>query len=515
MISWLWGGAGASKPPPLSPALQEAQAILGEKVADSFSDDQALARSALGLTSDQVSLIPTLIRHLGAAVRAQGEEQGDGPTTISSDAVVLAAAAAMRTPSDWAFSVLAAGTDDTIPLATVEAVLRNLLSLVVDGDGGDAAARALALGWAAAQAAEEAGGGMGAGAVASSSSPLTRAGFKAWAKKGSGVAVADCLAGLLRGLGEHEQEEQEQRRPAVRRFFPAAPQLLPPDNEGTAPLLLTPATALALAPHVPDPRRRDRWHLIYCSARHGKSWSSLCGRLRAAGAAAAQAVEARADAAALAAAAAGGGGARGRAAARAAAVAPISARDEDAGPPATLVLVRDGGGAVFGGAAFAAWQRRPSFYGGDASSSAFLFALSPALRVHHASGINANAQFFSGAGPPFQSLPNGLGMGGQLGAFGLFVDAKLERGHSRPNATFACAPLCSPPGQDFDVAEVEVWALLTPDEEEVVEEEGAPRGGGRGGGGGGGSTVLDRAAETRAFMQVAGLAADHSAGVRD
>lgn len=40
-------------------------------------------------------------------------------------------------------------------------------------------------------------------------------------------------------------------------------------------------------------------------------------------------------------------------------------------------------------------------------------------------------------GVGFSELPNGLGLGGQVGNYGLFLDASLDTGHSRPNATYA------------------------------------------------------------------------------
>jgi hypothetical protein len=527
MLSWLWGGsAGGGAAPQVAPALRKAQEALGDlivsriRIRAPFPSDQSLAR-ACGLGDEAA----TLARHLGGAVRACGDEQGAAgspASTISGDAAVVAAARALTSP-DWAWSVLAGGgdADVTVALPTVEAVLRDLLRVataVTEASAfSDAAAAALAQGAAYAQAA---GDGLGGGpppsapAAASSSPSLTREAFRAWTKQGSGVVVVELLSALLRPLGQEAQAQAGEQHQRALGGAARPPELML--DPSPSPPLLTPPLALALAPHVPDPKRRRRWRLVYSSARHGKSWSVLCGRLQAAGASAARAVEARADAAALAAAAAAGGGARGRVARKHA--QKDEAQDEpgkDAGPPATLVLVRDGQGAVFGGAAFSPWQRRPAFYG-DASA-AFLFALHPTLRVHHSSGINANAQFFSGA-QAFSSLPNGLGMGGQMAmAFGLFVDAQLERGHSRPNATFACAPLCSPPAQDFDVAEVEVWAMPTPDEEEDGEggAAAAAAAAGRRGVGGGGGTVLDAAAETRNFLAVAGRFADHSAGVRD
>lgn len=37
----------------------------------------------------------------------------------------------------------------------------------------------------------------------------------------------------------------------------------------------------------------------------------------------------------------------------------------------------------------------------------------------------------------FSQLPNGLGWGGQVGHYGVWLDATMDHGMSRPTATFA------------------------------------------------------------------------------
>jgi len=572
MLARLWGGGGeAAGAAQLSPALREARESLGPELFARvrahapLEDDRALAAACGLTTSPQGATVDddlgALVRSTASAVRACASDDANdaggaktktdpyGRFPIGADALALAYHLSTSRPTDWAYSVLAAGRDadadkGAVPIADVENALRGCLRLVAaaaaapegagttreggDGDNDDDSAvpllaRALALGALAAQA--ESMGGIPA---AESSPPpppppgaerLSRAGFARWAKHGSGAAVAGLLSVLLRRLGEDAAAPAPGAAPAPARW-PRCPRLIVPgggpdgSKQQQPPLLLSPRAAFLLAPHVPEPRRRDRWTLVYASQRHGKSWSALKGRLAEAGALAAAAVERHLDEAA-AAAAAGGGGARGpgRGAGRGARAGPAAgsgpasdAAAGDAGPPATLVLVRDASGAVFGGAAFSPWRRRPSFFG---DASAFLFAVSPALRVHHTSGINGSVQYF-GAG--FASLPNGLGMGGvgpaAGGQFGLFVDSALERGHSRPNATFACGQL-SPASQDFDVADVEVWALLTPEEE---DDGRGPRAAKQGGGG---SVLSDAREGDKNFLAVAGRFDDHSAGLRD
>jgi hypothetical protein len=102
-------------------------------------------------------------------------------------------------------------------------------------------------------------------------------------------------------------------------------------------------------------------------------------------------------------------------------------------------------------------------------------------------------------------------MGGQLlggvGHFGLWLDASLDAGHSRPNATFASPALAA--GQAFAVAAVEAWALRPPDEEEEGAAEAAR------GRGGGGASILSRAQEDQKLLELAGVNDNWRAGVPD
>jgi hypothetical protein len=102
-----------------------------------------------------------------------------------------------------------------------------------------------------------------------------------------------------------------------------------------------------------------------------------------------------------------------------------------------------------------------------------IFSLAPTACVYPASGINANLQW---CGVGFAELPNGLGFGGQVGHFGLFVDASLDSGHSRPNATYASPCLSS--DQLFEVDTIEAWLLKPLDEEDQEERSRGRRGGG-------------------------------------
>jgi hypothetical protein len=50
--------------------------------------------------------------------------------------------------------------------------------------------------------------------------------------------------------------------------------------------------------------------------------------------------------------------------------------------------------------------------------------------------------FLQWCGIGFTQLPNGIGFGGQVGHYGLWLDSTMDHGMSRPAATFArCAAL--------------------------------------------------------------------------
>ena len=65
--------------------------------------------------------------------------------------------------------------------------------------------------------------------------------------------------------------------------------------------------------------------------------------------------------------------------------------------------------------------------------SNFLFQLLPRIAIYGPSGANQNFQY---CGHTFASLPNGLGFGGQVNYWSLFIDGLFESGMSHKGATF-------------------------------------------------------------------------------
>ncbi|KAG7523150.1 hypothetical protein JOB18_040457 [Solea senegalensis] len=161
----------------------------------------------------------------------------------------------------------------------------------------------------------------------------------------------------------------------------------------------------------------------------------------------------------------------------------------------TLLLIKDSVGHVFGGFASHGWEVKPQFQG---DSRCFLFTVFPKLRVFTATGYNEHFMYLN---QHQQTMPNGLGMGGQHDYFGLWLDSDFGRGHSRarPKCTTYGSPQLSGE-EDFSVDSVEVWAVGKPPEPEEGEE--------------GKRSVLDTDLEVQAIMEMTGKTL-HSQGLRE
>ncbi|XP_034542593.1 MTOR-associated protein MEAK7 [Notolabrus celidotus] len=228
-----------------------------------------------------------------------------------------------------------------------------------------------------------------------------------------------------------------------------APTLLPPCRETPwkdLRCLLDLPTLMFLAPQLPDSYSAP-WRLVFSTRLHGESFTRMMAGLM------------------------------------------------KRGP--TLLLLKDTKGHIFGGFASHAWEVKPQFQG---DSRCFLFTVFPTLRVYTATGYN---QHFMYLNQNQQTMPNGLGMGGQHGYFGLWLDNDFGRGHSRarPKCTTYGSPQLSGE-EDFTLDSVEVWAVGKPPEPEEGEE------------GGGKKSILDVDPEVQAMMEMAGKTL-HSQGLRE
>lgn len=113
-------------------------------------------------------------------------------------------------------------------------------------------------------------------------------------------------------------------------------------------------------------------------------------------------------------------------------------------PAATILLLRDKRGAVFGCFASKAWELSDRFYGNGECS---LFQLKPDFKVYRWTGANKYFQM---------GRRDGLCMGGGDGSFGLWIDDMFDKGSSAPCPTFGNVCLASTP--DFIITDFEVFS---------------------------------------------------------
>ncbi|XP_013363432.1 PREDICTED: TLD domain-containing protein 1 isoform X5 [Chinchilla lanigera] len=207
--------------------------------------------------------------------------------------------------------------------------------------------------------------------------------------------------------------------------------------------LLDVLTVIFLSSHL-TPEQRQRWRLLFASHLHGQSFSQLCGRVT------------------------------------------------HRGP--CLALLEDRGGHVFGGFSSCSWEVKPQFQG---DSKCFLFSITPSMAVYTPTGYNDHYMYLNHGQ---QTIPNGLGMGGQHGYFGLWVDADFGNGHSKAKPT--CTTYNSPQlsaEENFRFEKMEVWAVGDPSESELAQ---------------GKKSVLDADPEAQALLEAAGRTR-HSEGFRE
>ncbi|KAI8759260.1 MTOR-associated protein meak7 [Biomphalaria glabrata] len=133
----------------------------------------------------------------------------------------------------------------------------------------------------------------------------------------------------------------------------------------------------------------------------------------------------------------------------------------------SFIVIKDKDGHVFGGFASVSWEINPKFTG---NSSCFLFKVKPFFQIYTSTGYNANFMYLN---HQVQTLPNGLGMGGQFEYFGFWIDQSFDRGHSkagaRGNTTFGSPQLSA--HTEFQVDCIEVWAVGRLERKEEDEDD--------------------------------------------
>lgn len=113
---------------------------------------------------------------------------------------------------------------------------------------------------------------------------------------------------------------------------------------------------------------------------------------------------------------------------------------------ATLLVVKDVGGTVFGGFNTTTWKIEPQYYG---TGESFLFTFKDGFKVYNWSKKN---KYFMLASD--DSLAMG---GGGDGGFAFFLDGDLKAGTSAKCETYDSECLAS--AEDFKCAFVEVWTF--------------------------------------------------------
>lgn len=92
-----------------------------------------------------------------------------------------------------------------------------------------------------------------------------------------------------------------------------------------------------------------------------------------------------------------------------------------------------------------------------------------------------------------ESIPNGVGFGGQIHHFGVFVNGAFEGGHTRHSVTYNNPPLSSEPNIIPDV--IECWAVVVKGDDNSSNGVSGLQG-----------TILERFKEDRQMLNMVGIA---------
>ncbi|XP_026466572.1 uncharacterized protein LOC113370117 isoform X2 [Ctenocephalides felis] len=156
----------------------------------------------------------------------------------------------------------------------------------------------------------------------------------------------------------------------------------------------------------------------------------------------------------------------------------------------TVLIVEDEDGHIFGGFATDSWVVGPRFFGKNTS---FLFTLAPQMRIYASTSYNDHYQYLN----TFQqTMPNGLGMGGQFNFWGFFLSNDYGIGQSCESCTTYKDYQQLSKSKDFKIKNLEVWAV---DEEPLSAEELGERSDKKKG-----KSVLMGNEENKAILEMAG-----------
>ncbi|KAK3016639.1 hypothetical protein RJ639_005962 [Escallonia herrerae] len=157
----------------------------------------------------------------------------------------------------------------------------------------------------------------------------------------------------------------------------------------------------------------------------------------------------------------------------------------DEGP--TVLIIKDKEGYIYGGYASQRWQRHADFYG---DMKSFLFQLYPQAAIFRPTGANSNLQWCA-VNFSSESIPNGIGFGGRINHFGMFLSANFDQGHTFSCTTFG-SPCMSKANQIYPEV-IECWGVVPKGPQQ--ERQNGVKG-----------TVLERFKEDRNMLNMVGLA---------
>lgn len=160
----------------------------------------------------------------------------------------------------------------------------------------------------------------------------------------------------------------------------------------------------------------------------------------------------------------------------------------------TVLIIEDDQRYIFGGFAPNSWNLHPKFVGND---SALLFTLQPTMQSFNTSGYNDHYQYLN---TNQQTMPNGLGMGGQFEYWGLWLDCEYGLGQSSETCTTFKNYKQLSKNKAFNVRNIEVWGV---GEEPKTDEDDGPQ-----------RSILDKNLEDKVILDLAGRQM-HSEGLRD
>lgn len=153
----------------------------------------------------------------------------------------------------------------------------------------------------------------------------------------------------------------------------------------------------------------------------------------------------------------------------------------------SILLIKDKEGYIYGGYASQPWERHNNFYG---DMKSFLFSLSPRASLYRPAGVNSNMQWCA-TNFTSMSVPNGVGFGGQVNHFGLFLSESFDWGHSFESVTYKSPCLSKTANIAPEI--IECWGVVVKGDEQGALN--AVKG-----------TVLERFKEDRNLLNMVGIA---------